>query len=63
MTRFARAVVVALVLHALMLAGAGAKESYCWTTLEQCIAQCDRYSVFTSGGCTMGCAIMYLNCD
>ncbi len=63
MGRFVRAVVVALVLHALTLAGLEARESYCRTALEQCITSCERYPGLIGSGCSAGCALMYLSCD
>lgn len=63
MARQVRAVIVALVLGVLMLADAGAKESYCRTALEQCISQCERYPGLIGSGCSAGCALMYLSCD
>ncbi len=63
MARFVRAVIVALALGALMLPDARAKESYCRSALNLCIAQCERYPALFTGGCSAGCVLMYLSCD
>jgi hypothetical protein len=62
MKKVLRVAIIALVFEALLFTDARARESYCGTALERCLAQCERYPTLVREGCMMGCGIGYLNC-
>ncbi len=63
MVKVIRVAIVALVLHLLVVAGAGARESYCRSALDRCISQCEAYPGMFRTGCTAGCYLGFLVCD
>lgn len=63
MVKVIRMAILLLAFHALPVAHATAKESYCRLALDRCIVQCERYPGMLADGCSLGCWLGYLNCE